>query len=166
MAKRLSGGDLARRAVAQASRFGVEILTPQEVTGLRIEGPYKHLTLSDGSEVSCHVLMLAMGVFWKMLEVEGADRFVGSGVYYGAAVTEAMHAKGKTVFMVGAGNSSGQAAMHFKDHASEVVILVRGDSLAAKMAAPHTAWLDGVLYASHLGRKMNSGPSLDVRRRA
>ena len=121
----LSGADLARRAVAQASRFGVEILTPQEVTGLRIEGPYKHLTLSDGSEVSCHVLMLAMGVFWKMLEVEGADRFVGSGVYYGAAMTEAMHAKGKTVFMVGAGNSSGQAAMHFKDHASKVVMLVR-----------------------------------------
>ena len=122
----LSGGDLARRAVAQASRFGVEILTPQEVTGLRIEGPYKHLTLADGSEISCHVVMLAMGVFWKLLDVDGADQFVGAGVYYGAAMTEAMHAKGKTVFMVGAGNSSGQAAMHFKDHASKVVILVRG----------------------------------------
>ena len=130
----LSGGDLARRAVAQASRFGVEILTPQEVTGLRIEGPYKHLTLADGSEISCHVVMLAMGVFWKLLDVDGADQFVGAGVYYGAAMTEAMHAKGKTVFMVGAGNSSGQAAMHFKDHASKVVILVRGDSLAAKMS--------------------------------
>ena len=130
----LSGGDLARRAVAQASRFGVEILTPQEVTGLRIEGPYKHLTLADGSEISCHVVMLAMGVFWKLLDVDGADQFVGAGVYYGAAMTEAMHAKGKTVFMVGAGNSSGQAAMHFKDHASKVVILVQGDSLAAKMS--------------------------------
>ena len=78
--------------------------------------------------------MLAMGVFWKLLDVDGADQFVGAGVYYGAAMTEAMHAKGKTVFMVGAGNSSGQAAMHFKDHASKVVILVRGDSLAAKMS--------------------------------
>ena len=130
----LSGGDLARRAVTQALRFGVECLLPQEVTGLRLEGPYKHLTLADGSEISCHVLMLAMGVSWNMLEVEGADRFVGSGVYYGAAMTEAMHSKGKTVYMVGAGNSSGQAAMHFKDHASKVVMLVRGDSLAAKMS--------------------------------
>jgi thioredoxin reductase (NADPH) len=131
----LSGGDLARRAVAQAKRFGVEILTPQEATGLRIDGPYKCLTLSDGSEITCHVLMLAVGVSWKRLPAENADKFIGAGVYYGAAQTEAILAQGKTVYMVGAGNSAGQAAMHFKDFAERVVMLVRGDSLAAKMSS-------------------------------
>lgn len=130
----LSGADLARRAVAQARKFGVEILTPQEATGLRVEGPYKVLTLSDGSEVSCHVLMLSVGVSWKLMTAEGADHFVGSGIYYGAAMTEAMHTAGQTVFMVGAGNSAGQAAMYFKDYADKVVMLVRGDSLGAKMS--------------------------------
>lgn len=130
----LSGGDLARRAVAQARRFGVEILTPQEATALRVEGPYKILTLSDGSELSCHVLMLALGVSWRRLPAEGADRLTGAGVYYGSAPTEALLAKGRTVYMVGGGNSVGQAAMYFKDHAERVVLLVRGDSLAAKMS--------------------------------
>jgi thioredoxin reductase (NADPH) len=131
----LSGADLARRAVAQATRFGVEILAPQEVTGLRIEGPYKHLTLSDGSELSCHVVMLSMGVSWNLLPAAGAERFTGAGIYYGAAMTEAMHAKGETVYLVGAGNSAGQAAMFFKDHAEKVVMLVRGNSLGAKMSS-------------------------------
>jgi thioredoxin reductase (NADPH) len=130
----LSGGDLARRAVAQARRFGVEILTPQEAVGLRIEGPYKHVTLADGSEISCHVLMLAVGVAWNLLPADGAGRLTGAGVYYGASLSEAMHAKGRTVFMVGAGNSAGQAAMYFKDFADKVVLLVRGDSLGAKMS--------------------------------
>jgi thioredoxin reductase (NADPH) len=130
----LSGGDLARRAVAQARKFGVEILTPQEATGLRLEGPYKIVTLSDGAELSCHVLMLSLGVSWRRLPAEGADRLTGSGVYYGSAPTEALLARGKTVYMVGAGNSVGQAAMYFSEHAERVVLLVRGDSLATKMS--------------------------------
>lgn len=130
----LSGGDLARRAVAQARKFGVEILTPQEATGLRVEGPYKYLTLADGSEIACHVLMLSVGVSWKRLPAGGADRLTGAGVYYGAAMIEAMHSVGRTVFTVGAGNSAGQAAMFFKDYADKVVMLVRGDSLGAKMS--------------------------------
>ncbi len=130
----LSGGDLARRAVTQARKFGVEILTPQETTALRVEGPYKHLRLSDGSAISCHVLMLAMGVSWNLLPASGADHLTGAGVYYGAAATEAMHAKGQDVYMVGAGNSAGQAAMHFKDLAAKVVMVVRGDSLRDKMS--------------------------------
>jgi thioredoxin reductase (NADPH) len=130
----VSGAELARRAVAQARKFGVEILTPQEATALRLEGPYRHLRLSDGSEISCHVLMLAMGVSWNRLPASGADRFTGSGIYYGAAATEAMHAKGQTVYMVGGGNSAGQAAMYFKDFASKVVLVVRGDSLRVKMS--------------------------------
>ena len=146
----LSGGDLARRGVAQARRFGVEILTPQEAVGLRIDGPYKYVTLTDGSELSCHVLMLSVGVSWTLLAAENADRFVGSGIYYGAAMTEAMHASGKTVFMVGAGNSAGQAAMYFKDHASKVIMLVRGDSLSAKMS-------------HYLVRRIESTENIEVR---
>ena len=146
----LSGGDLARRGVAQARRFGVEILTPQEAVGLRIDGPYKYVTLSDGSELLCHVLMLSVGVSWTLLAAENADRFVGSGIYYGAAMTEAMHASGKTVFMVGAGNSAGQAAMYFKDHASKVIMLVRGDSLSAKMS-------------HYLVRRIESTENIEVR---
>jgi thioredoxin reductase (NADPH) len=79
--------------------------------------------------------MIAVGVTWKRLPARDVDRFVGSGVYYGAAMTEALHAAGQTVYMVGAGNSAGQAAMYFKDHASRVVMLVRGDSLEAKMSS-------------------------------
>jgi len=131
----LSGADLARRAVAQAKRFGVEILTPLEATQLRLDGPYKTVTLSDGSEVVCHLVMLSVGVSWNLLPAEGADRLTGSGVYYGAAMTEALHVKGRTIFMVGAGNSAGQAAIFFKDHAEKVVMLVRGDSLSTKMSS-------------------------------
>ena len=130
----VSGAELTRRAVTQARKFGVEILTPQEATALRVEGPYKHLRLSDGSEISCHVLMLAMGVSWNRLAASGANRLTGSGVYYGAAVTEALNAKGQTVYMVGGGNSAGQAAMYFKDFADRVVLVVRGNSLGAKMS--------------------------------
>jgi thioredoxin reductase (NADPH) len=120
--------------VAQARRFGVEILTPQEAMALRVEGPYKILTLSDGTEISSHLVMLALGVAWRRLPAEGADRLTGAGVYYGSAPSEALFAQGKTVYMVGGGNSVGQAAMYFKDHAERVVLLVRGDSLAAKMS--------------------------------
>jgi thioredoxin reductase (NADPH) len=130
----VSGADLTRRAVTQARRFGVEILTPQEAQRLTVDGPYKHLQLSDGSEISCHVLMLAMGVSWNLLRAEGADRLTGSGIYYGAAATEALHVKGQTVYMVGAGNSAGQAAVYFKDFADKIVLLVRGDSLRRKMS--------------------------------
>jgi thioredoxin reductase (NADPH) len=130
----LSGGDLARRAVAQARKFGVEILTPQEATGLWVDGPYKHLRLSGGVEISCHVLMLAPGISWIRLPSAGADRLTGSGVYYGAVLTEAMQAEGETVYMVGAGNSAGQAAMYFKSFAKKVVMVVRGTSLRGKMS--------------------------------
>ncbi len=86
----LSGNDLARRAVAQARRFGVEILAPQEAVSLRAEGPYRFLKLADGFEISCHALLLAMGVQWRTLEVPGMERLQGAGVYYGGGTTEAM----------------------------------------------------------------------------
>lgn len=130
----ISGGDLARRAVDQAKRFGVEILTPQEAVGLEVKGPYKLITMSDGSEIACHALMLAMGVSWNLLPAEGADELAGAGVFYGSAMTEAPHIKGRTVCIVGGGNSAGQAAMYFKDYASNIVMILRGNSLGAKMS--------------------------------
>jgi len=130
----LSGGDLARRAVVQAQRFGVEILSPQEAVAVRIEGPYRIVKLADGSEISCHALMVATGVQWRRLQAPGIDRLQGAGVYYGGGATEALSCKGETVYVVGGANSAGQAAMNFANYACRVVLLVRGDSLSSTMS--------------------------------
>jgi len=130
----LSGGDLARRAVVQARRFGVEILAPQEAVGIRTEGPYRIVKLADGSEISCHALMIASGVQWRRLDAPGIDRLQGAGVYYGGGATEAISCKDETVYVVGGANSAGQAAMNFAKHAKSVVILVRGSSLSSTMS--------------------------------
>src|SRR5579871_2956041 len=130
----LSGGDLARRAVVQAQRFGVEILSPQEVVGLRVEGPYRFIKLADGNEISCHALMVASGVQWRRLEVPGIDKLQGAGVYYGGGATEALSCKGEIIYVVGGANSAGQAALNFAKYADKVVLLVRGDGLAATMS--------------------------------
>ncbi len=130
----LSGGDLARRAVTQARRFGVEIVSPQEATGIRADGSYRYVQLSDGTEISCHSLLLAMGVQWRKLDIPGMDRLQGAGVYYGAASTEALSCRDEEVYVVGGANSAGQAAMHFAQYARRVVMLVRGPSLAATMS--------------------------------
>jgi thioredoxin reductase (NADPH) len=130
----LSGADLARRAVVQAKRFGVEILAPQEAVGVRTEGSYRFVKLADGSEISCHALMIATGVQWRRLEAPGIDRLQGSGVYYGGGATEALSCKGETVYVVGGANSAGQAAMNFARFAERVIILVRGSSLRATMS--------------------------------
>ncbi|MEL6224928.1 MAG: FAD-dependent oxidoreductase [Cyanobacteria bacterium J06627_8] len=130
----LSGSDLARRAVTQAKRFGVEILTPQEARSVRLEENYRIITLSDGSEISCHALILAMGVAWRRLTVPGIEQFTGAGVYYGAAQTEAAACKDEEVYVVGGANSAGQAAMYFSKYAKKVRMLVRGESLTKSMS--------------------------------
>ncbi len=130
----LSGGDLARRAVVQAQRFGVEILAPQKAESVRVEGPYRIIKLGDGSEISCHALLVATGVQWRRLHARGIDRLQGAGVYYGGGATEALSCKGEMVYVVGGANSAGQAAINFAKYANKVVILVRGDGLAATMS--------------------------------
>lgn len=130
----LSGGDLARRAVAQARRFGAEILAPQEVTCVRADGAYRIVTLADGSELSCHALVIATGVQWRKLDIPGIDRLQGAGVYYGAGSTEAISCRDEDVYIVGGANSAGQAAMNFARYARKVVMLVRGESLGATMS--------------------------------
>jgi thioredoxin reductase (NADPH) len=130
----LTGADLTRRAVAQARRFGVEIVSPQEATALRMDGPYRYLRLNDGTELSCHAMLLATGVQWRKLDVPGMDRLQGAGVYYGGTATEAISCRDEDVYVVGGANSAGQAAMFFSQYARRVVMLVRGDSLGGTMS--------------------------------
>jgi thioredoxin reductase (NADPH) len=130
----LSGSDLTRRAVTQARRFGVQILSPQEATGLRADGSYRYVKLGDGAELACHSVLLATGVQWRRLDVPGLDRLQGAGIYYGAASSEAMTCANEEVYIVGGANSAGQAAMNFSRYARRVMMLVRGESLANSMS--------------------------------
>ena len=101
---------------------------------LRIDGPYRYLKLSNGTEVWCHALVIATGLQWRRLGIPGMDRLQGAGVYYGAGIVEARSCKEEDVYIVGGANSAGQAAVHFSGYARRVVMLVRGDSLAATMS--------------------------------
>jgi thioredoxin reductase (NADPH) len=130
----LSGAELARRAVLQARRFGVEILSPQEVIGVSLDGQYRIVHLADGSNISCHALFIATGVSYRTLDVPGIERLTGAGVYYGAALTEGPYMKDEDVYIIGGANSAGQAAMYFSRYARSVNMLVRGPSLSATMS--------------------------------
>jgi thioredoxin reductase (NADPH) len=130
----LSGADLARRAVAQARRFGVEILNAVEVTGIRVEDHYRFIQLTSGTEISCHALLISTGVSVRRLEAPGVEGLTGAGVYYGAALTEAAFYKGMEIFVVGGANSAGQAAVYFSRYASTVTMLVRGSDLVSGMS--------------------------------
>jgi thioredoxin reductase (NADPH) len=131
----LTGSNLARRAVVQAIRFGVEILTPQEVIDIRIDGPYRIVHLKDGKEISCHALLIASGVSYRKLEgIRGIDKLTGAGVYYGASMIEALSTRDEDVYMIGGANSAGQAAIYFSKYAKTVTLVVRGDSLTKSMS--------------------------------
>lgn len=129
----ISGADLGRRAHAQASRFGAEFLT-QRVTGLRVEGQYRFVQLADGREVSSHVVVLSSGVHYRKLDIPGAERLTGCGIYYGAALVEALSCTDEDVYVVGGANSAGQASLHFARFARSVTMLVRGTGLSVTMS--------------------------------
>ena len=131
----LSGADLARRALTQAKRLGAEILSSQEATSVRRQDPYRFVVLGDGSEVSCHALIVSTGVSYRQLGVPGAAELAGAGVYYGAATTEAFLYRDAEVAVIGAGNSAGQAAVHLARFARIVHLVIRGDDLSAGMSA-------------------------------
>lgn len=126
----LSGGDLARRGLAQARRLGAEILTPDEVTGIRREDPYRVVTLATAGEVSCQTVVVATGVSYRQLDVPGAAELAGSGIYYGAATTEAVLYRDQEVAVVGGGNSAGQAAVYLSRFAKRVLLMVRTPALS------------------------------------
>ena len=129
----ITGADLGRRAHAQASRFGAEFIT-QRATGMRIDGQYRFVQLADGREISSHCVLLAPGVQYRKLDIPGADRLAGCGIYYGAALVEARACQGEEVYIVGGANSAGQAALHFAKYATKVTMLVRGDGLSLTMS--------------------------------
>ncbi len=130
----VSGGELTRRALTQAKRFGAEVIVTRSVEAVRIEGPYKFVRLSDGSELSCHALVIATGVAYRRLDCNGIDALTGAGVYYGAATTEAAGCGEQDVIVVGGGNSAGQGAMFLARYARSVTIVIRGSGLAATMS--------------------------------
>src|SRR5215212_7987159 len=122
----ISGDDLTRRAVSQAKRFGVEILSAQEAEKVLVKDAYRIIQLSDGTEISCQALLIATGASFHTLTMPGAVELTGAGIYYGAAYTEAMNYKDKDVFVVGGANSAAQGALYLSQFASKVRVLIRG----------------------------------------
>ncbi|HET7231739.1 MAG TPA: FAD-dependent oxidoreductase [Longimicrobium sp.] len=130
----LSGAELSSRAWQQARRFGAEMVVARDVTGLGVDNGVRWLELDGGQRVHTRAIVLSCGVVWRRLSAPGVDGLVGRGVYYGAARTEAQGTRGQRVFLVGGGNSAGQAALLFSGYADQVTLLVRGPSLAASMS--------------------------------
>lgn len=125
----LSGADLSRRAIAQTLRFGTEILTPKTVKNIRLQDGYKITEMTDGSEVHSRTVIIATGVEYTKLNINGLEKFTGAGVYYGAAAVEAHACKNEIIYIIGGGNSACQAAMYMCKFAKEVNILIRRDSI-------------------------------------
>ena len=127
----ISGDDLTRRAVAQAKRFGVEILSAQEANQIAVKDAYRIVRLNDGTEISCHAVLIATGASFHTLKMPGADALTGAGIYYGAAYTEAMNYVDKDVFVVGGANSAAQGALYLSRFARKVTVLIRGPQATA-----------------------------------
>ncbi len=146
----ITGNELTARAVQQAERFGVEIVATRAATALRADGDYRVLTLDDGTELSCHALLLATGVEWRTLDAPGCGELVGAGVYYGAAAAEAAAVQGQDVYMLGAGNSAGQAALLLARYAKSVTLVAMEDSINQRMS-------------SYLVERVESAPNIRTR---
>ncbi len=127
----ISGDDLARRAVSQARRFGVEILSAQEVKQVFVKDAYRIVKMADDTEISCHAVLIATGASFHTLKMPGAEALTGAGIYYGAAYTEAINYKDQKVFVVGGANSAAQGALYLSRFACEVTVLIRGHQLTA-----------------------------------
>ena len=145
----VTGADLARRAVTQALRFGAELLTTQEIAQIRRDDPYRVLVCSDGTEIACKAVVLATGVAVRTLEADGVEDLTGTGVYYGAAMTEAASYRDQEVGIVGGANSAGQGALFFSRYASRVRMLVRAADLRKSMS-------------QYLVERIEATPNIDV----
>ncbi len=133
--KGLSGSDLTRRAISQSVRFGTDFLSPQSVKAIEVQDNYKKIILSDDKIIMTKAIVITTGVDYRQLTTPGIEKFTGAGVYYGAANTEAGACKQKDVFIVGGGNSAGQAAMYLSKFARHVNILIRRDNLSYTMSS-------------------------------
>ena len=130
----VSGAQLTDRARRQATKFGAEVLTTREVTGLQVRGSARRVTFADGASIDAHTVILATGVSYRRLGAPGLDDLTGRGVYYGSALTEAAACAGQDIYVVGGANSAGQAALYLSRFAKSVTLLVRGSSLAKSMS--------------------------------
>ncbi len=130
----LSGYDLTRRALTQATRFGVELISPSQVVDINIKDNYKILSLSNGPEIKTHTIILSTGVDYRTLDIKGINELTGAGVYYGSTTAEANSCKDKNVYILGGGNSAGQAAMYLSGFAKNVFIVIRKKSLDSTMS--------------------------------
>ncbi len=144
----ISGGDLTQRAMKQARRLGAEVITAQAATAIRLLDRYKIITLANGTEVSCHTLLLAAGASFNVLKMPGTAELTGAGIYYGAAHTEAYYYKDQDVIVVGGANSAAQGALFLSRYARKVTMLIRGPQ--------HTA-------AQHLVNALRADPKIEVR---
>jgi thioredoxin reductase (NADPH) len=131
----LSGSDLTRRAISQSVRFGTDFLSPQSVEAIEVQDIYKKIVLADGKVIMTKAIVITTGVDYRQLITPGIEKFTGAGVYYGAATTEAVSCKGKVIYIVGGGNSAGQAAMYLSKFAKLVNILIRKDKLSYTMSS-------------------------------
>jgi thioredoxin reductase (NADPH) len=146
----VSGAQLTGRARRQAKRFGAEVLTTREVTGLEVRGSARRVTFADGTSIDAHTVLLATGVSYRRLQAPGLDELTGRGVYYGSALTEATACLGQDVYVVGGANSAGQAALFLSRYANSVTLLVRGASLEKSMSY-------------YLTKRIADSPSITVR---
>ena len=149
----LSGSELTHRAVTQARRFGVEILSAQKVIGLDSNGSSKTVKLQDGNELLCRSLLIATGVSYRQLEAKGVEKLTGAGVYYGAALSEGESVKGENIAIVGGANSAGQAAMYFSRFAKTVTLIIRGDSISKSMSQ---YLIDQINETSNISIRLNT----------
>ncbi|RDC63604.1 FAD-dependent oxidoreductase [Adhaeribacter pallidiroseus] len=131
----LSGSELTRRAITQATRFGTEFLSPQDVKAIHEKDGYKRIVLDGGEEINTRTVVITTGVDYRKLETKGVEDFTGAGIYYGAAMTEAASCKDKEVYIVGGGNSAGQAAMYLAKFARHVYIVIRKEDLTSSMSS-------------------------------
>ena len=148
--KGLTGSDLTRRAVAQAMRFGAEMVLARSVVGLEARGPARAVLLDGSGEIEARAVIVATGVSYRRLPVAGLDELTGRGVYYGATASEAAQCHGDDVYVVGAANSAGQAALNLARFAKRVVLVVRAGALADTMSR-------------YLVERIASTPNLEVR---
>ncbi|WP_367864522.1 FAD-dependent oxidoreductase [Pedobacter sp. WC2423] len=131
----LSGADLTRRAISQAVRLGAGFLSPQSVSDIKQKDGYKTIILEDGPEIISRAVIITTGVDYRKLEVKGVSDLTGAGIYYGAATTEASACRDKNVYIIGGGNSAGQAAMYLSKFACSVNIVIRKDDLTSTMSS-------------------------------
>ena len=148
----LSGSELTRRALTQSTRFGTEFLSPQDVRSIHEKDGYKRLVLEGGIEINTRAVVITTGVDYRKLETKGIEQFTGAGIYYGAAMTEAASCKDKEVYIVGGGNSAGQAAMYLSKFARNVYIVIRKEDLVSSMSSYLIDQIKGTRNIQVLGK--------------